>query len=58
MMRGKGLDQDGFIEREGGLERVPEEFAPVAAAAKTAILAAFGCGRRFARGHVSRAPCR
>jgi hypothetical protein len=56
MMRGKGLDQDGFIEREGGLERVPEEFAPVAAAAKTAILA--GCGRRFARGHVSRAPCR
>jgi uncharacterized protein len=45
MMRGKGLDQDGFIEREGGLERVPEAFAPVVAAAKTAILAAFGCGR-------------
>ena len=45
MMRGKGLDQDGFIEREGGLERVPEAFAPVVAAAKTAILSAFAGDR-------------
>lgn len=45
MMLPKGLDQDGFIEREGGLERVPEAFAPVVAAAKTAILAAFAGDR-------------
>jgi hypothetical protein len=41
MMRGKGLDEDGFIEREGSLERVPKAFAPAVAAARTAIRAAF-----------------
>ena len=36
-----GLDQDGFIEREGALARVPQVFAPVvdAAAAATATTA-------------------
>ena len=44
-MRGKGLDQDGFIEREGSLALVQEPFAPVVAAAKMAILDAFTPGR-------------
>jgi hypothetical protein len=34
-MRRNGLDEDGFIEREGGLERVQQAFAPVVAAART-----------------------
>jgi hypothetical protein len=41
MMRWNGLDKDGFIEREGGLERVQQAFAPVVAAARIAIPAAF-----------------
>jgi predicted nucleotidyltransferase len=40
-MRGNGLDRDGFIEREGDLARVPKAFAPVVAAARAAIRAAF-----------------
>ncbi|MGH3212666.1 MAG: nucleotidyltransferase domain-containing protein [Trebonia sp.] len=40
-MRGKGLDEDGFIEREGDLARVPAAFAPVVAATRAAIRAAF-----------------
>jgi hypothetical protein len=42
---GAGLDQDGFIAREGDLASVPPPFAPVVRAAKTAILAAFGPDR-------------
>jgi hypothetical protein len=45
IMRGRGLDHDGFIEREGDLARVPQAFGPVVAAAKAAILRAFGTGR-------------
>jgi uncharacterized protein len=41
-MSGVGLDENGFIRREGNLARVPPLFAPVVAAAKTGILAAFG----------------
>lgn len=44
-VHGKGLDQDGFIEREGSLLLVPRAFAPVMAAAKTVILSAFAPGR-------------
>lgn len=44
-VHGKGLDRDGFIEREGSLARVPEAFAPVVAAARTGILSAFAPGR-------------
>jgi predicted nucleotidyltransferase len=44
-MRWNGLDEDGFIEREGGLERVQQAFAPVVAAARIAIPAAFASGR-------------
>lgn len=40
-MRAPGLDEDGYIEREGDLARIPPAFAPVVAAAKAAILAAF-----------------
>jgi len=44
-MRARGLDRDGFIRREGGLALVPKAFAPVVAAAKTAILDSFGPDR-------------
>jgi len=44
-MWGKGLDRDGFIAREGDLARVPQAFAPVVAAARAAILAAFPAER-------------
>ncbi len=44
-MCGVGLDQDGFIEREGALARVPQAFAPVVEAAKTAIRETFGHDR-------------
>ncbi|MFG2915988.1 nucleotidyltransferase domain-containing protein [Kitasatospora sp. NPDC048298] len=37
----QGLDRDGFIAREGSLERVPPAFAPVVAAARERIAAAF-----------------
>jgi hypothetical protein len=40
-----GLDQDGFIEREGALARVPQAFAPVVDAAETGIGEAFGPDR-------------
>jgi uncharacterized protein len=40
-MRGKGLDEDGFIAREGDLARVPGAFAPVVEAARTSILRTF-----------------
>ncbi len=41
-MRRPGLDLDGFIEREGALERVPRTFQPVVDTAKSAIVSAFG----------------
>ena len=41
-MHPAGLDEDGFIAREGDLTRVPEAFRPVVQAAKTDILSAFG----------------
>ena len=41
-MQGLGLDQDGFIAREGSLAFVQQAFVPVVAAAKAAILSAFG----------------
>lgn len=41
-MSGVGLDEDGFIRREGDLARVPAAFAPVVEAAKIAIGDAFG----------------
>jgi diadenosine tetraphosphate (Ap4A) HIT family hydrolase len=44
-MHEKGLDQDGFIEREGSLALVSEAFAPVVATAKTALLSAFAPDR-------------
>jgi predicted nucleotidyltransferase len=40
-MRPVGLDEDGFIEREGDLALIPRAFAPVVDAAKTAILETF-----------------
>jgi hypothetical protein len=42
---GTGLDQDGYIAREGNLARVPRAFVPVVEAAKAAILSAFGPDR-------------
>ncbi len=44
-MAQKGLDEDGFIAREGDLARVPEAFAPVVAAARAGIADAFGPAR-------------
>ena len=44
-MHGTGLDQDGFIAREGDLARVPQAFVPVVEAAKAAILSAFSPDR-------------
>jgi uncharacterized protein len=41
-MSGVGLDEDGFIRREGDLARVPAAFAPVIEAAKIAIGDMFG----------------
>ncbi|MFF8613084.1 nucleotidyltransferase [Streptomyces sp. NPDC015350] len=37
----RGLDEDGTIRREGSLSRVPAVFAPVVAAARSRISAAF-----------------
>jgi len=45
VMQPKGLDEDGFIAREGDLARVPAAFAPVVAAARAGIAAAFGPDR-------------
>jgi hypothetical protein len=41
-MHRRGLDADGFIAREGDLARVPPAFAPVVAAARTAVRETFG----------------
>jgi predicted nucleotidyltransferase len=40
-----GVDQDGFIVREGALALVPQAFAPVVEAARSAILDTFGRDR-------------
>jgi len=56
MMRWNGLDKDGFIEREGGLERVQQAFAPVVAAARIAIPAAFTRDRLHVAAAVAREP--
>ncbi|MFI2610489.1 nucleotidyltransferase [Kitasatospora sp. NPDC018619] len=40
-----GLDRDGYIAREGSLDRVPPAFAPVVSAARARIAAAFGPDR-------------
>ncbi|MGW8766444.1 nucleotidyltransferase [Streptomyces sp. NPDC055815] len=40
-----GLNPDGTIAREGALDRVPAEFAPVVAAARARITEAFGPDR-------------
>jgi len=45
LMCAVGLDQDGFIEREGALARVPQAFAPVVDAARAAIRDSFGRDR-------------
>jgi uncharacterized protein len=45
VMQPKGLDEDGFIAREGDLSRVPEAFAPVVAATRAGIAGAFGPAR-------------
>ncbi|MEU7578702.1 nucleotidyltransferase domain-containing protein [Streptomyces sp. NPDC041068] len=39
---GTGLDEDGYIAREGSLARVPDAFRPVVAAARDRVLALFG----------------
>ncbi|GAA1226546.1 nucleotidyltransferase domain-containing protein [Kitasatospora nipponensis] len=44
-MTGQGLDEAGFIVREGSLDRVSPVFAPVVAAARAAVGAAFGPDR-------------
>ena len=41
-MSGVGLDEDGFIRREGDLARVPPAFAPVVETAKAEARDAFG----------------
>lgn len=41
-MSGVGLDEDGFISREGDLARVPAVFAPVVEGAKAGVVDAFG----------------
>jgi hypothetical protein len=41
-MSGAGLDEDGFIRREGDLARVPAAFAPVIEEAQATIGDAFG----------------
>jgi len=38
----KGLDAQGYIEREGSLGRIPQPFRPVAAAARDRVLDLFG----------------
>ncbi|MFC1417893.1 nucleotidyltransferase domain-containing protein [Streptacidiphilus cavernicola] len=42
-----GLDQDGYIAREGSLSRVAAEFAPVVEAARRLLAEAFGDGGRL-----------
>ncbi|MEU0423879.1 nucleotidyltransferase domain-containing protein [Streptomyces canus] len=38
----KGLDAEGYIEREGSLGRIPQPFRPVVAAARDRVLDLFG----------------
>jgi hypothetical protein len=38
----KGLDAQGYIEREGSLGRIPQPFRPVVAAARDRVLDLFG----------------
>ncbi|MET7842974.1 nucleotidyltransferase domain-containing protein [Streptomyces sp. NPDC005356] len=38
----RGLDDRGFIEREGSLSRIQPDFRPVVSAARDSLLAAFG----------------
>ncbi|MCF3134533.1 nucleotidyltransferase domain-containing protein [Streptomyces olivochromogenes] len=38
----RGLDEDGFLQREGSLARVPDDFRPVVAAARERLLDVFG----------------
>jgi predicted nucleotidyltransferase len=42
MVTGHGLDRDGTIIREGGLDRVPAAFLPVVDAARSRVPATFG----------------
>ncbi|MEY9957066.1 nucleotidyltransferase domain-containing protein [Streptacidiphilus sp. MAP5-52] len=42
-----GLDSDGYIAREGSLDRVPSAYAPVVATARDRIAAAFDPGSRL-----------
>jgi uncharacterized protein len=49
--RGVGLDPDGFIEREGALDRVPRDFEPVVSAAEAMIRDTFGPGRLHSAHH-------
>ncbi|MFI9363862.1 nucleotidyltransferase [Kitasatospora sp. NPDC053057] len=44
-MISNGLDEDGYIAREGSPDRVPAEFAPVVDAARERIATAFGPAR-------------
>ncbi|WP_027941396.1 nucleotidyltransferase domain-containing protein [Amycolatopsis taiwanensis] len=44
-MDGRGVDQDGMIAREGGLDRVPQAFVPVVDAARAHISETFGATR-------------
>lgn len=41
LMRGRGLDRDGTIAREGALSRVTDIFAPVVEAARSQIIERF-----------------
>ncbi|WP_030060495.1 hypothetical protein [Streptomyces novaecaesareae] len=41
----RGLDDDGYIAREGALGRVPAPFAPVVDAARARIAGSFGPAR-------------
>ncbi|MFF4347501.1 nucleotidyltransferase domain-containing protein [Streptomyces sp. NPDC001530] len=41
-MSGRGLDPQGYIEREGSLGRIPHAFRPVVAAARDRVLDVFG----------------
>src|SRR5438552_3620540 len=45
LMRGRGLDRDGTIAREGALSRVTDNFAPVVDAARSQITERFDGAR-------------
>jgi uncharacterized protein len=44
-VNGSGLDEDGYIAREGSLDKVQPEFMPVIAAARARIAGTFGAAR-------------